>query len=65
MFLLLYINDKLIDAEPLNLAYLNNDGERQTYIRGAMNHLLEKWSDVLEEQAVEPRFVIKIEGEEP
>lgn len=64
MHLLLYLNDKLVDTEPLNLTRLTDHKERDAYIQGAMNLLLEKWSNVLEEPDVEPRFVLKLDSGE-
>lgn len=65
MLLLLYINDELVGTEPLNLAPLKDDGERQGYIQEAMNLLLEKWSDVLDKPGAEPRFVLKGDIKDP
>lgn len=51
MLLLLYVNNTLVDSTPLSLHHLNNEAERQAYIRGAINHLLELWEDDLMQSA--------------
>lgn len=61
MHLLLYLNDKLVDIEPLNLTHLKESKERDGYMQGAMQLLLEKWSDALDEPGVEPRFELKLD----
>lgn len=64
MQLLLYLKDKLVDTEPLHLTHLTDHKERDVYIQGAMNLLLEKWRHVLEEADAEPRFVLKLDSGE-
>lgn len=43
MNLLFYINGNLIDTYPLALHRLADDKERQAYLQGVINHLLEQW----------------------
>ena len=61
MHLLLYLNDKLVDIEPLNLTHLSDNKERDGYIQGAMQLLLEKWDVALDEPGVKPRFELKLD----
>lgn len=59
MILQMYLDGKLVDASVLNIHRLGDERERELYIQGAVNELLEKWEDLIEDQNLEPRFYIK------
>lgn len=59
MVLEMYIDGKLADSAPLSLSKITNGEEKELYIRGAVNHLLEKWDDLIEDQNFDPKFCIK------
>ena len=54
----MYIAGKLVDEAPLSNSVLRMDAERYAYIQGAINDLLEKWSDLLDEDGSAPRFTL-------
>jgi hypothetical protein len=58
MVLQMYIDGKLVDSIALNLGYIHNAEERQLYVQGAINDLLERWDALLEEQELQPEFYI-------
>jgi hypothetical protein len=63
MVLQMFIDGKLIENVPLSVHKIRDYKERDAYIQGAMNELLEKWSDLLEAKNLEPQFYIN--GEFP
>ena len=54
----MYFDGKLVDSIALNFGYINNAEERQLYVQGAINDLLERWDALLEEQESQPEFYI-------
>jgi hypothetical protein len=58
MVLQMYIDGKLVDSIALNLGYIHNAKERQLYVQGAINDLMERWSDLIEDQKLQPEFYI-------
>lgn len=61
MLLQMFIDGKLVDSSLLSLHKMNNNRERDDYIQGAVNELLENWSDLIEDQNLKPEFFIKSE----
>jgi hypothetical protein len=59
MVLQMFIDGKLVDTLPLSVHKINDYKEQDAYIQGAVNALLEKWNDLLEDQGLEPQFFIK------
>lgn len=59
MTLEMYINGKWVDSTPLSLCKIGDPEERQLYIQGAANDLMEKWEDLLEDQELEVAFFIR------
>lgn len=60
MLLQMFIGDKLIEAVPLSVNKISDMREREGYIQGAVNELLERWDDVIAGQELQPEFFIKI-----
>lgn len=58
MTLHMYLDDKLVDTAPLNAAVMQRSEDRADYLQGAIQELLEKWSDILDKSDVQPRFSI-------
>lgn len=56
----MYIGDELVDSTMLSINKINDMREREWYIQGAVNELLEKWHDEIEDQGWKPQFFIKI-----
>jgi hypothetical protein len=56
MVLEMYLNNKLVDSTPLSLSKINNVEERKLYIQGAVNHLLERWDGLIEDQHLKHDF---------
>ena len=59
MILQLYFGDELVDSTVLSLTKINVIKERELYIKGAINAMREKWSDLIEDQKLAPAFYIK------
>ena len=59
MILQMYLDGKLVDASTLAIRRLGDERERELYIQGAVNELLEKWGDLIQDQNVAPQFYIK------
>ncbi len=55
----MYINGKLVDSTVLSIRQIYDPAERELYIQGAVNHLLEEWNDLIEDQNLKPQFFIK------
>lgn len=55
----MYIADKLVESCPLSIYKINNFKEREWYIQGAINELMEKWEDVLHDAEVKPEFYLR------
>jgi hypothetical protein len=58
----MYIDGKLLDTSFLSIQKITNLEERNLYIQGAVNDLLEKWSDLLEDQNLQPQFFVKADS---
>lgn len=59
MLLEMHINGKSVDSCFLSVHKIQETNERNTYIQGAINNLLEKWGDVIKEHNLKPEFYIK------
>ncbi|HVF81297.1 MAG TPA: hypothetical protein VM884_05165 [Flavisolibacter sp.] len=59
MILQMYIGDKLVDSSVLSLTKISDVQEREWYIQGAINQLLEHWSDLIKDQDPKVEFFIK------
>lgn len=59
MWLQMYLGDKLIDHSQLSLEKIQQAGEREAYIQGAIQDMLERWSDELDAGEGVPQFYIK------
>lgn len=59
MVLVMYLNEKVVDTSLLTIHKIGDKTEREHYIQGAVNALLEKWDDLIVEQDMKPRFYIK------
>lgn len=59
MVLQMFLDGKLVESVLLSVHKINNYFERDAYIQGAVNALLEKWDDLLEDHDMEPQFYIK------
>ena len=55
----MYIGDKLVDQTILSSRAMHDETTQHNYIQGAINNMLEKWSDLIEDQDLKPRFYIK------
>jgi hypothetical protein len=55
----MYIDGKLVDSTPLNLHQIHDSSERDLYIQGAINFLLENWDEPIDDQKLEPQFFIR------
>lgn len=60
MLLQMFIGDKLIEAVPLSINKISDTRDRDWYIQGAVNELLEKWQVEIKKQDLKPQFFIKI-----
>ena len=58
MLLQMFIEGKLIESVPLSVHKISDYKEREAYLQGAVNELLEKWSNLLEDPNLEPQFYI-------
>lgn len=58
MLLQMFIDGKLVDSSLLSIHMMNNYKERDDYIQGSVNELLERWSDLIEDQNLVPEFFI-------
>ena len=58
MVLQMFIDDTLVDSSTLSLQKISDTEERKFYIQGAVNDLLERWSDIIEEENLTPEFYI-------
>ena len=59
VFLLMYINDKLIDQAILSYRAMQDPNLREAYVQGAIKEMLEKWEDLIKDQDLKPDFYIK------
>lgn len=59
MLLQIFIEGKLVDTVLLSVHKISDYKERKAYIQGAVNELLEKWEDLLDDQGLEPQFFIR------
>jgi hypothetical protein len=55
----MYIGDRLVDSSVLSLTNLNDSQQREWYIQGAINELLEKWDHLIKDQNLEVEFFIQ------
>jgi hypothetical protein len=55
----MYIGDKLVDQVVLSQTAMHNVEEREAYIQGAINDLLEKWEHLIQGDGQQPRFTIR------
>jgi hypothetical protein len=58
MVLQMFIGDTLLDSSILSLTQMNDNTERERYIEHMINELLEKWSDVINQQNSKVEFFI-------
>lgn len=59
MILQMYINSTLVHSSVLSLTNMTDLKEREWYIQGAINELLEAWSELIENQNLKAEFFIK------
>lgn len=62
MVLQMYLDGKLIDSSVLTKNKMADGQEWEWYVQGAVNELLERWDDRLQEQKLQPEFFIKVES---
>jgi hypothetical protein len=55
----MYISDKLLDQRLLSYRAIQDETLRQAYIQGAINDMLEKWQDLIDDQQLKQQFYIK------
>jgi hypothetical protein len=55
----MYIGDKLLDQRLLSYRAIQDETLRQAYIQGAINDMLEKWQDLIDDQQLKQQFYIK------
>ena len=54
----MYIDDKLVDQSILNSSAMQDIALREGYVQGAINHMLEKWDDLIKEYGLKPQFYL-------
>lgn len=59
MVLEMYINGKLIDSALLSVHQFDGSPERDLYIQGGVNELLERWDKLIQLHDAEPQFFIR------
>ena len=55
----MYIGDKLVDQTVLSYRAMQDQTLREAYVQGAINDMLEKWEDLIQEYQIKPQFYIK------
>ena len=59
MVLQMYISEKLVESLVLSRTEIADLKERELYVQGAINELLEKWGDIINDQHLKAAFFIK------
>jgi hypothetical protein len=59
MVLQMYISEKMVESLVLTRTKMADMKEREWFVQGAINELLAKWGDVINDQHLKADFFIK------